>query len=265
MIEIIRCTNCPNQMRMETPREGQKLKCTACHFEFKWSRAMVSVVRRDSEPARRENVPTVRRVSSPARSGNENPVFRAVSAIRRVVQPVTRDVVTAGKSDSAKALLEWYEAPDGFGTAKPLVDMTPIVELGVLPVVCSGDGRKFTQTYIKQKLGSPLRLCDNHSADSYMRMAKLNGARISEGKPRMFYDGEIDRTGWQCICGWGRVQGTSRNSFWCGNCGWENCARSVLEGRGCVATAECGNCGFIGILEEKEFGLQGHQFVARRA
>jgi transcription elongation factor Elf1 len=275
MSDSFRCPNCPKQIRLQkSPREGEKLKCPVCHFEFKWSHALssanVPAVHHDSQPMQRESLPAVRHDSAPARRENTSTVGRQVSAIkRRVIQAVTPGLVVAQKKNSAIAepsVPSWYESPNGYGQLRPLADLTPqTTELRVWHGVCSGTGKPWSKVYMKTQLGQRFREVDGEDSGTYLRMARANNIHVCDGEHSTFSLAELDLCGFQCTCGWGRITGASRNTFWCSNCGISNCARSVLEPRGAPSTALCGKCGLSGVLEPGSNMVNGVSHVARRA
>jgi hypothetical protein len=267
-----RCSNCPNPIRFpKLPREGEKFECKACHFKGKVSHAMLSsanvpAVRHDSEPVHRESVPAVRRDSAPIRRESSPSVARHFSAIKqRVVQAVKQDIVMANTKDSAIAVPSWYEAPHGFGQRRPVTDLTPkFTELRVWYGACSGTGEMWSRTYMQPALGQKFRLVDGEDAGTYIMMARANNIHVCDGKRLSFSLADLDLSNYQCVCGWGRISGASRNTFWCETCEFSLCARSVYEPRSAAATAYCPLCDEIGVLEKGTNIVNGVSHIARR-
>ncbi|MFL9935421.1 hypothetical protein P0D88_41490 [Paraburkholderia sp. RL18-103-BIB-C] len=267
-----RCPNCPKQIVLQTtPLEGQKLKCPVCHFEFKWSRARqllaayVPTVRRDSEPARREDVPAVRRDNAPARH-DSLPARRPFVGLRRVVTAVKQDLAIPRSKDAAITLPGWFKQEHQFGEVVPMIDTTPdVAEIQVLTVHCSHFRRAATQTFARTRLGDPYRLVDNVDSQSFLHLASQNGVRISEGRKALRSLDEFFWGGWQCpLCHHGSIAGAAMDWFQC-FCGEMSCGSSVVLTRGAAATCICGACGKPGVFNGGSVGsISGTKHISHR-
>lgn len=219
MPQIIACPACRQKLRIADPRPGYSLqvRCTKCAAEFEW-------------PEKTENFPVVRRNGESLPSAPWKATKTALTSLEKKVASLT--------------LPDWFKAPHGFGKMVPRMDTTPkVAELYLLDMVCSHTCRKYTQTFVRTRLGEPFRLVDNGDAGTYLQLARQNGCHISEGIPGTASWDEFDWSNWQCAeCGHGVIAGDRNDFFYCEGCNSLNCASSVVYPRGAQMTAICGGC-----------------------